>query len=199
MPRSELVDNLAVLDRHALRLNALVDDLLIVARLESREMQLQREPIEMVTFLAELVDDWKLRSSRKNIRMILDVPDMLPLVYADVLRVEQVMNNLIDNAIKYTPLGGIVTIRAFACSSDIRIEVSDNGGGIGPDDLPHIFERFYRVEKARSREQGGTGLGLSIVKHIVQAHAGQVSAESAPGKGLSIAFTLPLSGENIPS
>jgi two-component system phosphate regulon sensor histidine kinase PhoR len=199
MPRSELVDNLAVLDRHALRLNALVDDLLIVARLESREMQLQREPIELVTFLAELVDDWKLRSSRKNIRMILEVPDILPTLFADVLRVEQVMNNLIDNAIKYTPAGGIVTIRAFAGTSEIRIEVCDNGVGIGPDDLPHIFERFYRVEKARSREQGGTGLGLSIVKHIVQAHAGQVFAESAPGKGLMIAFTLPLSGENVPS
>lgn len=192
MPRSELVDNLAVLERHALRLNALVDDLLIVARLESREMQLQREPIELLTFLGELVDDWKLRSSRKNIRMILDFPDFLPVLFADVLRVEQVVNNLIDNAVKYTQPGGMVTIRSSSSNSEIRIEVCDNGVGIGPNDLPHIFERFYRVEKARSREQGGTGLGLSIVKHIVQAHGGQVYAESTQGKGSTIALTLPL-------
>ena len=104
--------------------------------------------------------------------------------------------NLLDNAIKYSEPGGEVTLRATLSGGMIRIEVRDQGIGIPPADLPHIFERFYRVDKARSRELGGTGLGLSIVKHIVQMHGGDVSAESESGKGTSIFVSFPLAAED---
>jgi signal transduction histidine kinase len=137
------------------------------------------------------VAEWKLRSVSKKITLDLEIePGLQPLV-ADTLRMEQVITNLIDNAIKYTPAGGGVCLRAGAVDGQIEIRVEDNGVGILPADLPHIFERFYRADKARSREQGGTGLGLSIVKHIVQSHHGTVTAESTYGKGTSIILRLP--------
>jgi two-component system phosphate regulon sensor histidine kinase PhoR len=109
---------------------------------------------------------------------------------ADHGRIEQVLINLLDNAIKYTPENGSVIISAYDAGDMLKIAVTDTGNGIPPKDLPRIFERFYRVDSARSRDHGGTGLGLSIVKHIVQLHGGDVSAESSPGKGSTFTFTL---------
>jgi two-component system phosphate regulon sensor histidine kinase PhoR len=103
----------------------------------------------------------------------------------------QVFLNLIDNAIKYTPLKGSITISAEKDKKFVRVEVKDTGIGIPPEDLPRVFERFYRVDKARSRELGGTGLGLAIVKHIVQAHGGEVSVTSVPSQGSTFIFTIP--------
>lgn len=192
LPRKELVEIIGVLEKHSLRLNALVEDLLILARLESRDLHLQLEEIDLGPFLREIVADWKLRSSRKEITLTLEIARDLPPIHADVLRIEQVMNNLIDNAIKYTPSGGAVTVRAGAGGDHVELRIEDNGVGIEPRDLPHIFERFYRADKARSREQGGTGLGLSIVKHIAQTHGGTVTAESTYGIGTTIILRLPL-------
>jgi two-component system phosphate regulon sensor histidine kinase PhoR len=114
----------------------------------------------------------------------------LPPVLGDPGRLEQVLVNLLDNAVKYTPGNGSVTIFAAESGDMVQISVSDTGAGIPPKDLPRIFERFYRVDAARSREVEGTGLGLAIVKHIVQLHGGAVSAESTPGKGSTFSFTL---------
>ncbi len=192
MPRAELVETIGVLEKHSLRLNALVEDLLILARLESRDMRLQLEEIEVESFLRELMGDWKLRSARKNISTELSVAPGMPPLVADVLRLEQVVSNLLDNAIKYSPAGGHVWVRAAMIEGEIELRVEDNGVGILPGDLPHIFERFYRADKARTREQGGTGLGLSIVKHIVQTHGGTVRAESAFSKGTTIVLRFPV-------
>jgi two-component system, OmpR family, phosphate regulon sensor histidine kinase PhoR len=191
LPRDELGEALAVMEKHSMRLNALVEDLLILARLESRDERLQPEEINVGSFLEEILAEWKLRSARKQITLTLEVEPGLPPLVADVLRFEQVITNLIDNAIKYTPIGGAVCLRAAAVDDQLEIRVEDNGVGILPADLPHIFERFYRADKARSREQGGTGLGLSIVKHIVQSHHGTVTAESSFGKGTTIILRLP--------
>jgi two-component system phosphate regulon sensor histidine kinase PhoR len=114
----------------------------------------------------------------------------MPDILADPDKLEQILINLLDNAIKFTPVGGTVTIAAADLGDRIRIDVKDTGIGIPPKDIPRIFERFYRVDTARSREMGGTGLGLSIVKHIVQVHGGSVAVESIPGTGSTFSFTM---------
>jgi two-component system phosphate regulon sensor histidine kinase PhoR len=194
-PEMELEDRVSVyrvLEKHSHRLNALVEDLLILARLEARRAELEREPVDIGGFLAESARDWTARVGKKNITLRLDVTNGLPEVPADRMRLEQVVNNLLDNAVKYTPAGNVITLGAALRGEDVEIWVKDTGTGILSTDLPHIFERFYRADKARSRELGGTGLGLSIVKHIAQAHGGAVDAESVFGHGTTIRVRLPV-------
>lgn len=182
----------AVLEKHSKRLNALVEDLLIVARLEARREELKRESLDIGALISETARDWSVRTGKKQIALQLDLADPLPRVSADRMRLEQVLNNLLDNAVKYTPQGNSITLGAVRCGEEVAIWVKDTGQGILSTDLPHIFERFYRADKARSRELGGTGLGLSIVKHIAQAHGGSVEAESTFGKGTTIRMRLPI-------
>jgi two-component system phosphate regulon sensor histidine kinase PhoR len=183
---------LEVMHKHSRRLNALVEDLLILARLEARDEPFKLAPIEIGRFIQGTVADWSLRSAEKRISLSADVAPGLPEIPADSFRLEQVLSNLIDNAIKYTEPGGLVKVRALPQDGGVEIRVEDTGIGIPPADLPRIFERFYRADKARSRERGGTGLGLSIVKHIVLAHGGTVRAESEQGHGTSIIIRLPV-------
>ena len=192
LPRAELVGILEVLKKHSTRLNALVEDLLIIARLESRKETLNFELIEPRGLIDDVVADWRIRADKKEIKLSGRCDPNTPEFEADAFRIEQVMNNLVENALKYTESGGTVCVRGSASPVGIEIRVDDTGTGITPQDLPHIFERFYRADKARSREQGGTGLGLSIVKHIAQLHGGSVHAESTYGKGTSIMLRLPL-------
>lgn len=192
LPRAELVGILEILKKHSTRLNALVEDLLIIARLESRKEALNIEMIEPRGLIEDVVADWRARAGKKEIELIAECDANAPEFEADAFRIEQVMNNLVENALKYTESGGSVCVRGSASPFGIEIRVDDTGSGITPQDLPHIFERFYRADKARSREQGGTGLGLSIVKHITQLHGGSVHAESTYGKGTSIILRLPL-------
>lgn len=192
LPRAELVGILEILKKHSTRLNALVEDLLIIARLESRKEKLNIEMIEPRGLIEDIVADWKVRADKKEIKITAECDANAPDFEADAFRIEQVMNNLVENALKYTESGGSVWVRGSASPFGIEIRVEDSGIGITPQDLPHIFERFYRADKARSREQGGTGLGLSIVKHIAQLHGGSVHAESTYGKGTSIILRLPL-------
>ena len=191
LPPEDTRSMLEIMRKHSHRLNALVEDLLILARLESRDDKLQVAPLDVEKFLREAVSDWSIRSAEKRIVLNADIAPGLPQMSADVFRLEQVLGNLIDNAIKYTNSGGRVTVRATAAESGVEIRVEDTGLGIPTADLPRIFERFYRADKGRSREHGGTGLGLSIVKHIVLAHGGTVRAESEQGKGTSIILWLP--------
>ena len=131
--------------------------------------------------------------------MVVEASPDLPRILADPLRLEQVLNNLLENAVKYTDAGGRICLRAAPAGDNVELRVEDTGSGIPPADVAHIFERFYRADKARSREQGGTGLGLSIVKHIVHLHGGTVMAESKYGEGTAIILRLPLgSGETEP-
>jgi two-component system phosphate regulon sensor histidine kinase PhoR len=192
LPRAELVGILEVLKKHSTRLNALVEDLLIIARLESRKEKLNIELIEPRGLIEDIVADWKIRADKKEIELTGECDPNTPEFEADAFRIEQMMNNLVENALKYTESGGVVLVRGSALPFGIEFRVDDSGIGITPQDLPHIFERFYRADKARSREQGGTGLGLTIVKHIAQLHGGSVHAESTYGKGTSITIRLPL-------
>jgi len=192
MPRKEQHAVFSILEKHSSRLNALVEDLLILARLESKPDELEREPIDLAAFLRDLKRDWEPRAGARGISMELDVPGDLRPMKADRRRIEQVFTNLFDNALKHTPEGGTITLAAANAESMVEVSVSDTGQGILSSHLPHIFERFYRADKARSREVGGTGLGLSIVKHIARAHGGSVEAESTVGKGTTIRVRLPV-------
>lgn len=198
LPREEIGRTLQILAKHSTRLNALVEDLLTLARLESRGHELEREPIGVAAFLRGVETDWKLKFQAANIRFAVEAAPELPALCGDTLRLEQVFNNLLENALKYTPAEGSVTVAARPVSAGegveragVEIEVRDTGSGIPAADLPHVFERFYRADKARSRAMGGTGLGLSIVKHIVRSHGGAVRAESKLGVGTAFFIRLP--------
>ncbi|MEQ1859532.1 MAG: ATP-binding protein [Chthoniobacteraceae bacterium] len=191
LPRPELVDVLAILNRHSTRLNALVEDLLVLARLESSADTLTIEPVEPRRLVEEVVADWKLRAAGKQVRI--ECSGEAPECEADPMRIGQVLTILVDNAFKYTDAGGCVRVSVAPCADGVEFRVFDTGAGIPPQDLPRIFERFYRADKARSREHGGTGLGLSIAKHIVQQHGGTIRVESTYGKGTTVVLTLPLS------
>jgi two-component system, OmpR family, phosphate regulon sensor histidine kinase PhoR len=180
-----------VMKRHSDRLTLLVNDLLSLARLESKEANLQLTEINMRDFLEDVTRDWAKSLAGKNLRLELEVPDNFPTVHADERRLEEVVHNLLDNAVKYSPQNGRVVINTDAPDQEVVLSVSDEGVGISAQDLPRIFERFYRADRARSRELGGTGLGLSIVKHIAQLHGGRVEAESMVGQGTTIRVILP--------
>ena len=181
-----------VIDRHADRLAKIVEDLLTLSRIESRGFHLDRKDFPLSELISDAIDSVKELADRKEISLTSSgVPASL-LVHGDRSHMEQVFINLLDNAVKYGRKGGKVTVSAVEKpSGEVHVSVEDNGIGIPSQDLPRIFERFYRVDKGRSKELGGTGLGLSIVKHIIQAHGGRVWAESRLGEGSTFCFTLP--------
>ena len=191
MPRKEQAESFEVLERHSKRLTALVEDLLVLARMESKEDELSIEEIHLPDFTADIARDFALRAKKKGVTLRVEVPADIAPLHADPLRMQQVFTNLVDNALKFTPENGVVTLGAATSGGETVLWVSDSGQGILSSHLPHIFERFYRVDKGRSREVGGTGLGLSIVKHIARAHGGSVEAESSFGKGTTIRLRLP--------
>jgi two-component system phosphate regulon sensor histidine kinase PhoR len=183
-----------VIKRHADRLTKIVEDLLMLSKIETKEFQLKKEVLSLGDLIDDVVDFVKELAEKKKISISRnEIPTSLTLE-ADRNYLEQVLTNLLDNAIKYTPEGGKITISAIEKDQkEVQCSIEDNGIGIPKEDLPRIFERFYRVDKGRSQELGGTGLGLSIVKHIVQAHGGRVWAESQLDKGSTFYFTLPRS------
>lgn len=181
---------LHTIDRNAERLKLLIEDLLTISELESGRVQLNLQTVSLHPLVEKVVGDYKARASTKNTQLLNEAPDVRVRVDAD--RLEQVLGNLIDNAIKYGRNEGSIVVKARPVENgQIEVAVEDDGPGIPPESLERVFERFYRVDKARSREQGGTGLGLSIVKHIVQSHGGKVWATSEPGQGASFFFTVP--------
>lgn len=179
-----------IINTNAERLASLIKDLLTLSELESRNLSIQLAPFPIggIVRRACLYLEDKARS--KEIAIDMNNFEEMPPVMADPGRLEQVLINLLDNAIKYTQEQGAITISAVDTEDTVRVSVADSGVGIPPSDLPRIFERFYRVDSARSREQGGTGLGLAIVKHIIQIHEGNIVVESTPGKGSTFTFTL---------
>ncbi|MCX8071713.1 MAG: ATP-binding protein [Candidatus Binatia bacterium] len=196
---------LTVIERHAERLSRLVDDLLVLSNLELGKAPLQMAAVNAVDLVSRLLEELAPLARAKNIELRAELPSYLPALIGDADRVEQVLVNLVDNAIKYTPEGGSVSVRAtptnLACGTHLRppnpegswIElcVADTGIGIPSRDLPRLTERFYRVDRARSRELGGTGLGLAIVKHILQAHGGALRIESTLGQGTRVYAYFP--------
>ena len=181
---------LRIIARNAERLDLLIQDLLTISALESGRVQLKLQPVSLRSVAEKVLADLKSRADAKNVTLRNELPDLI--ANADESRLEQVMANLVDNAIKYgRMLGNVVVCGKNLDGDKIEISVQDDGPGIPAESLDRVFERFYRVDKARSREQGGTGLGLSIVKHIVQNHGGEVWAESEAGRGATFFFTLP--------
>lgn len=181
----------AIILNHSERLATLISDLLTLSEMESGEFSLQLHPTPLAATIRHAVSLVELKAGEKGIVLDITVPDDAPAVLADQGRLEQVFINLLDNAVKYTPdSGGRVSVAVMDGDGAVTVRVSDTGPGIPPQSLPRIFERFYRVDTARSRDQGGTGLGLAIVKHIVQLHGGTISVESTPGKGSSFILTL---------
>lgn len=177
--------------KNVTRLHLLLEDLLTLSRMESKTDPLIREPQSLNQLLAEAADNFRKRLAPEQ-RLELDLAAGLPEVPLDGMRVTQVIDNLMDNALRHAKGMTVLKLCSCVCDSTIRCYVEDNGCGIPQRDLPHIFERFYRVDKGRSRQLGGTGLGLSIAKHIILQHGGSVFAESKLGSGSRIGFELPL-------
>ena len=185
---------LRVMKAHADRLNALINDLLQLSQIESGDYRWRREPVDVVELTRRSIGLIHPAATRKHITV--SANDRTPaIVVADPDKLTQVMVNLLDNAVKYTDDGGTVDVEVGAYGDAVTIQVSDTGIGIPPADQERIFERFYRVDRARSRALGGTGLGLSIVKHIVEAHGGRVRVESRLSKGSTFTVTLPVARE----
>jgi len=199
IPAEDQLQFLRTIQRHTERLNSLLEDLLTLSRLESVNPGVSLEAVDLGRMLAQVVDDYRSRPSGAGHVVELEAGPGLGLVSVDPLRMSQVWENLIENAFKYTPKGSGIRLSAVRRGGEVVVCVRDNGPGIPKEDLAHIFERFYRVDKGRAREKGGTGLGLSIVKHIVQLHGGRVWAESEQGRGTAFYFTLPAGGPVEPA
>ena len=181
---------LKIIERNANRLDLLIQDLLTISALESEKIKLNLQPVELRALAGKVLTDLNAKAENKNVELVNDVPELT--VNGDVNRLDQVLANLVDNAIKYGRAQGSVRVGGKKLANGaLEIFVRDDGPGIPPEAIDRVFERFYRVDKARSRDQGGTGLGLSIVKHIVQAHGGEVRVESELGKGATFFFTVP--------
>ena len=180
---------LQTIDRNAERLRLLIEDLLAISELETGRVRLNIQTVALAQAVAEVLEDFKSRAAAKGMILVNQAPD-LP-VRADPGRLEQILGNIVDNAIKYGRAGGTVSVGGRASDTgQVEVFIQDDGPGIPPEALERVFERFYRVDKARSREQGGTGLGLAIVKHLVQSHGGRVWATSRPGCGATFYFSL---------
>lgn len=172
------------------RLNMLIDDLFELARLESGALRLDRTPSPVQDLISEALERMTAQAGRKGLQLAGEVVGDPPPVLIDGQQVTRVLLNLVQNAIRHTPADGSVTLRAARAEDGVLVEVRDTGEGIGADDLPRVFDRFYRGDPARTRE-AGAGLGLAIARGIVEAHGGRIWVESSPGQGTRFAFTLP--------
>jgi signal transduction histidine kinase len=193
-------EQVAALYTETMLLNRLVGDLKLLSLAEAGQLKLEFSEIEPGDLIKQLIERDQAQANQKNIRLEADLSVKLPVVWMDSDRITQVLNNLIGNALRYTPEGGTIIVKGSFDSMNqmLEISVSDTGLGIHPDDLPHIFDRFYRADKSRTRASGGSGLGLAIVKQLVEAHGGSVKAESPidisahqHGYGTLISFSIP--------
>lgn len=184
---------IGVIQNETERMIRLVTDLLHLSRLDNKEASLRKEPTEVLEMLEDVKDRFSFQMQQKSIESEVKVEEGIGSVWFDRDQIDQVLDNLVSNSLKYTPEGGVVTLEAkLTEDSRLSISVQDTGIGIPKKDLEHIFDRFYRVDKARSRNMGGTGLGLSIAREIVSAHGGVMMLQSELGQGTKVSFTLPL-------
>ena len=182
---------LAVATRHAERLTKLVSELFELAKLEAREVPLHREPFSLGELVQDVVQKFQLPAQNNKLRLETRFAADLPFVSADIAMIERVLENLIENALRYTPEGGVVTLALVTDGETISVQVRDSGRGIRPEDLPHIFERYYRVEN-QPETPGSAGLGLAITRRILELHGSAITVSSAPGGGTTFTFSLPV-------
>jgi two-component system phosphate regulon sensor histidine kinase PhoR len=184
-------DYLIRAERNVERMIFIVEDLQAITQLETGELVLEKERFDLIALIKEVFEAQELKANEKKISLtLLNDPEKPVFVYADKFRIRQVLTNLVVNSVTYGKDGGETRIKLSDTGKNIQIEVSDNGIGIAKEHLPRLFERFYRVDKSRSREQGGTGLGLAIVKHIIEAHDQKINVMSTEGSGSVFAFML---------
>jgi signal transduction histidine kinase len=181
---------LCIIDRESDRLAELIGNLLDMSRIEAGTLHVELEPTDLRFIMEETADEFQRMTHEHRIRV--QAPPRLPFALADPRRARQVLRNLVENAVKYSPDGGAITITALIKPQHLEISVADEGIGIGPDQLERIFERFYQADSASTRKVGGSGLGLSISKAIVEAHGGKIWAQSEEGAGSIFHFTMPL-------
>ncbi|MCC5877492.1 MAG: PAS domain-containing protein [Candidatus Sumerlaeia bacterium] len=181
-----------IIHQHSLRLNALIEDLLVLSRIESRGTQLNLQSLPLANAVEQTITTLSTAADKKDVTILNALPPLLPDVRADQSSLERILINLVDNAIKYSEDRSEVQITARVQSGEVIVMVRDQGVGIPAEDQKRVFERFYRVDKARSRQAGGTGLGLSIVKHLVRSQGGEIWVDSTPGKGSTFSFSLPI-------
>jgi two-component system phosphate regulon sensor histidine kinase PhoR len=180
-----------IIREHARRLARLTDDLLKLSRIEAGRLELEIRPIRVEALVSGCVETARLNAKSRGLQIVVDLQQNAPAVRGDGAQLGEVLQNLLDNALQYTPSGGQIEVKARANGHNIVFTVTDTGIGIPESDLERIFERFYRVDAARSREAGGTGLGLAIARHIVDAHGGRIWVESAVGQGSRFHFSIP--------
>lgn len=180
------------IDEQTDRLNELVQDMLAIGKLETGQQTMEFTNVELEPLVQKCFATYEARAEKAKIALIQEIENAQSHVYADEEGLLQILNNLLDNALKYTPTDGTITLRSKAVEGEAIIEIADTGVGIAPEHHDRLFERFYRVDKARSRELGGTGLGLSIVKHLCQSMGGTVSVDSTLGKGTTFCIRIPL-------
>ncbi|MFC4766570.1 ATP-binding protein [Effusibacillus consociatus] len=188
---------LQVIHNETDRMVRMVGELLHLSKLDAGKMQWSFTPVNLVQILDDVADRFAFQCRQQEISLFVDTTSSLPNVCADPDKLDQVLDNLVSNAIKHTPPKGMIRLEAASAQDVMQVKVVDSGMGIPPQDLPRIFERFYRVDKARSRKLGGTGLGLSIAKQIIEAHGGTIRIESVVDQGTTVIFTLPLAKEGI--
>ena len=179
-----------IIREHARRLARLTDDLLKLSRIEAGRLELELRPVRVAALVNGCIETARFKAEAKGLRINVQLPEGLPPVHADGAQLGEVLQNLLDNAIQYTPQGGQIDVSATANPEGVTFTVADTGIGIPESELERIFERFYRVDAARSREAGGTGLGLAIARHIVDAHGGRIWVESAVGQGSRFHFRI---------
>jgi len=185
-------DTIRSLEEEASLLSRLVDDLQELSLAEAGELTLVRREENVAVLVRQVMSAVEGYVSAKGLSLTVELPDKLPLVNIDSHRIGQVLRNLLENAIAHTGTGGTITVAARQHENGVEVAVSDTGEGIPPEDLPNIFERFYRVDKSRARATGGSGLGLTIAKRLIEAHGSSIEADSEPGKGSTFTFTLPV-------
>lgn len=186
-------ESFGIIYDEAQRLVRLVEDLRLLSLFDAGKLTLYPQPVAPSELLERTVAAYRPQAEERGIELVLSVPPTLPKVFADPDRMGQVLSNLLSNALRHTPVGGRVVLAATAIGDEVRFSVQDSGPGIAPEDLERVFDRFYRADKARSRDEGGSGLGLAISRSIVQSHGGRIWAESTPGQGATLCFTLPVS------
>jgi signal transduction histidine kinase len=173
-------------------LSGLINDLFELSKLESEQFQLQLEPINLNDLVSDVLESMQPQAKGKNVSLTGIFGDDLPVIKAELVKIQRVLYNLVQNAIRHTPANGAICLTTKATPQGVQVEIEDTGEGISPEDMPHIFEQFFRGDKSRSRETGGAGLGLAIAKRIVEAHQGRIWVESQLDGGTRFSFTLPI-------